>query len=145
MIDFLKIFFSKFLNNKNFENLLPQKLLTIRYCSMYALHAYKASGHVLLQLIILWHIVRLILISYILLLFFFLCCSAGDDADIIDESLGFFKANVFFKSYEVKVKNSYDYLGISTLHVFMIPTCICNYLLVFIITFILLCILMTRV
>ncbi len=28
---------------------------------------------------------------------------AGDDQDIIDEALCFFKANVFFKSYEVKV------------------------------------------
>ena len=31
------------------------------------------------------------------------CCVAGDDSDIIDETMGFFKANVFFKSYEVKV------------------------------------------
>ena len=29
---------------------------------------------------------------------------AGDDLDIIDESIGYFKANVFFKSYEVKVQ-----------------------------------------
>ena len=35
--------------------------------------------------------------------FLFLCCTAGDDNDIIDESMGYFKANVFFKSYEVKV------------------------------------------
>ena len=34
---------------------------------------------------------------------FFLCSSAGDENDIIDESMGYFKANVFFKSYEVKV------------------------------------------
>lgn len=30
---------------------------------------------------------------------------ADDDNDIIDEALYFFKANVFFKSYEVKVRN----------------------------------------
>lgn len=34
----------------------------------------------------------------------FLCPSAGDDIDIIDESMSYFKANVFFKSYEVKVR-----------------------------------------
>ncbi|XP_065893208.1 actin-related protein 2/3 complex subunit 3-like [Dysidea avara] len=28
--------------------------------------------------------------------------ATGDDNDIIDETMGFFKANVFFKSYEVK-------------------------------------------
>ena len=30
-------------------------------------------------------------------------CSSGEE-DVIDESLYFFKANVFFKSYEVKVQ-----------------------------------------
>jgi hypothetical protein len=29
--------------------------------------------------------------------------NADDDTDIIDEALYYFKANVFFKSYEVKV------------------------------------------
>ena len=31
------------------------------------------------------------------------CCTTDDDNDIIDEALYYFKANVFFKSYEVKV------------------------------------------
>ena len=29
---------------------------------------------------------------------------SADDQDIIDEALYYFKANVFFKSYEVKVR-----------------------------------------
>uniref|UniRef100_A0A3B4W8W5 Actin-related protein 2/3 complex subunit 3 n=1 Tax=Seriola lalandi dorsalis TaxID=1841481 RepID=A0A3B4W8W5_SERLL len=29
----------------------------------------------------------------------------GDDSDIIDEAIYYFKANVFFKNYEIKVRN----------------------------------------
>ena len=39
-------------------------------------------------------------------------CVAGDDNDIIDESIGFFKANVFFKSYEVKVSAFVSVCGV---------------------------------
>ena len=35
-------------------------------------------------------------------------CAADDDNDIIDEALYYFKANVFFKSYEVKVLNTLE-------------------------------------
>lgn len=30
--------------------------------------------------------------------------SAGGDSDIIDEAIYYFKANVFFKNYEIKVR-----------------------------------------
>lgn len=37
--------------------------------------------------------------------FFFFFCISGIDSDIIDEAIYYFKANVFFKNYEIKVRN----------------------------------------
>lgn len=44
-----------------------------------------------------------LLVTSLFLTCFVFLLSAGGDSDIIDEAIYYFKANVFFKNYEIKV------------------------------------------
>ena len=40
----------------------------------------------------------------VLIMYIFMLMVSAKDSDIIDEAISYFKANVFFKNYEIKVR-----------------------------------------
>ena len=78
-----------------------EQTLFILTCSVVEMYTFSTCKKCLDNFYLLFQAVHCYMITYVAV--FFLFPLGGDDNDIIDESMSYFKANVFFKSYEVKV------------------------------------------